>query len=99
MKQPIELDRRRFLQMTGSVSLLSSIGGRFGWAASQPVTAGFAYIGAENAIHLYSISADERFVLQQTIASAHPVAMAISGGRLYAANDVSQYGNLPRGSV
>ena len=33
------------------------------------------------------------------LASALPVAMAISGGRLYVANGVSEYGNLPRGSV
>jgi 6-phosphogluconolactonase (cycloisomerase 2 family) len=33
------------------------------------------------------------------MASALPVAMAISGGYLYAANGVSQHGNLPRGSV
>ena len=95
----IELDRRRFLQMMGSASLLGAVGGRFGWAASQPRTAGFAYIGAENAIHVYSISAEERFVRRQTIASAQPVAMAISGRRLYVANGVAQYGNLPRGSV
>lgn len=95
----IELDRRRFLQMVGSASLFGAVGGRFGWAASQPHTAGFAYIGAENAIHVYSISAEERFVRRQTIASAQPVAMTISGRRLYVANGVAQYGNLPRGSV
>ena len=99
MKQPIELDRRHFLQLAGSASLLSAAGSRFGWAATRPPPARFAYIGAEHAIHLYSISKDERFVLRQTIASAHPVAMAISGGHLYVANGVSQYGNLPRGSV
>jgi 6-phosphogluconolactonase len=99
MKQPIELDRRRFLQLAGSASLLSAAGGRFGWAASRPTTIGFAYIGAEQAIHVYSISAEKRFVKRQTIATAQPVAMAISNGHLYVANGVSQYGNLPRGSV
>ncbi len=91
----IELDRRRFLQIAGSASLLSAVGGRLGWAS----TARFVYIGAEHAIHVYSVSADERLVERQTIGSALPVAMAISGGRLYVANGVSQYGNLPRGSV
>ena len=91
----IELDRRRFLQIAGSASLVSAVGGRFGWAS----TARFVYIGAEHAIHVYSVSADERLVERQTIVSALPVAMAIHGGRLYVANGVSQYGNLPRGSV
>ena len=40
-----------------------------------------------------------RFIKQQTMASAHPVAMAISDGNLYVANGVSEYGSLPRGSV
>jgi 6-phosphogluconolactonase len=91
----IELDRRRFLQIAGSASLLSAVGGRFGWAS----TARFVYIGTEHAIHVYSVSADERLVERQTMVSALPVAMAIRGGRLYVANGVSQYGNLPRGSV
>jgi 6-phosphogluconolactonase len=91
----MELDRRRFLQIAGSASLVSAVGGRFGWAS----TARFVYIGAEHAIHVYSVSADERLVERQTIVSALPVAMAIHGGRLYVANGVSQYGNLPRGSV
>jgi 6-phosphogluconolactonase (cycloisomerase 2 family) len=99
MKQPIELDRRRFLQIAGSASLWSAAGSRLGWAATRPSPARFAYIGAEHAIHLYSISEDERFVLRQTMASAYPVAMAISRGHLYVANGVSHYGNLPRGSV
>jgi 6-phosphogluconolactonase len=91
----IELDRRRFLQMAGSASLLSAIGGRPGWAS----TAEFAYIGDENAIHVYSISTGERFLERQTISSARPVGLAISRGKLYVANGVTQYGNLPRGSV
>ena len=102
MKQPIGLDRRRFVQMVGGTSLLGAVGGRFGWAASLGAptrTAKLAYIGAERGIHVYSIAADERFIKQQAIASAHPVAMAISGGNLYVANGVSEYGSLPRGSV
>jgi 6-phosphogluconolactonase len=91
----IELDRRRFLQIAGSASLLSAVGGRLGWAS----TAEFAYIGAENAIHVYSISTGERFHKRQTISSARPVGLAISRGKLYVANGVTQYGNLPRGSV
>ena len=91
----IELDRRRFLQIAGSASLLSAVGGRLGWAS----TARFAYIGAENAIHVYSISTGERFLKRQTISSARPVGLAISRGKLYVANGVTQYGNLPRGSV
>jgi 6-phosphogluconolactonase len=90
----IELDRRRFLQMAGSASLVGAVGGRLGWASTR-----FVYIGAEQAIHVYSVSAGERLVERQTVMSALPVAMAIRGGRLYVANGVSQYGNLPRGSV
>ena len=99
MKQPIEWDRRRFLQMAGSASLWSAAGGRLGWAAPRPGTSGFAYIGAENAIHVYSISSETRFQKRQLVSSAQPVAMAISNGRLYVANGVTEYGNLPRGSV
>jgi 6-phosphogluconolactonase len=91
----MELDRRRFLQLAGSASLVSAVGGRFGWAS----TARFAYIGAEHAIHVYSVSADDRLSERQTVVSALPVAMTIRGGRLYVANGVSLYGNLPRGSV
>jgi 6-phosphogluconolactonase len=81
--------------MAGSASLLNALGGRFGWASR----ARFVYIGTEHAIQVYSISADGRLVERQTIASVLPAAMAASGGRLYVANGVSQYGNLPRGSV
>ena len=91
----IELDRRRFLQLAGSASLVSAVGSRLGWAS----TARFVYIGTEHAIHVYSVSANDRLVERQTMVSALPVAMATSGGRLYVANGVSQYGNLPRGSV
>jgi 6-phosphogluconolactonase len=102
MKRSIGLDRRRFVQMMGSTSFLGAVGSRFGWAAALGAptrTARFAYIGGESGIHVYSIAADERFIKRQTIASAHPVAMAISGRNLYVANGVSEYGSLPRGSV
>ncbi|HET6220017.1 MAG TPA: beta-propeller fold lactonase family protein [Acidobacteriaceae bacterium] len=99
MKQRMELDRRRFLQLAGSACLLSMADGPVAWSAERAAPARFAYIGAEHAIHQYSISENGRFVLQQTMASARPVAMAISGGYLYVANGVSQHGNLPRGSV
>jgi 6-phosphogluconolactonase (cycloisomerase 2 family) len=102
MKRTVEWDRRRFLQLMASTSSLGIAGSRFGWAVSQAAPArkaNFAYIGAEHEIHVYSIAADERFIRQQTIFSAHPVAMAISGGNLYVANGVSEFGNLPCGSV
>ena len=99
MKQPIKISRRHFVQLAGSASLLSAAGSRFGWAKTQAGGPRFAYVGTEHAIHQYSISQSGRFVLRQTIASARPVAMAISGGYLYVANGVSQHGNLPRGSV
>jgi 6-phosphogluconolactonase len=99
MKQPMELDRRRFLQLAGSACLLSMADGPVAWSAERTNTARFAYIGLEHAIHQYSISQNGRFVLQQTMATARPVAMAISGGHLYVANGVSQHRNLPRGSV
>jgi 6-phosphogluconolactonase (cycloisomerase 2 family) len=102
MKQPIVWHRRRFLQLVGSASVWGAAGSRFGWTSSfrAPVRrAKFAYIGAEHGIHVYSIAADDRFIQQQTISSAHPTAMAINDGNLYVANAVSEYGNLPRGSV
>jgi 6-phosphogluconolactonase len=99
MKQPIKFSRRHFVQLAGSASLLSAAGSRFGWATTRTGGARFAYVGTEQAIHLYSISEDGHFVLRQTMATARPVAMTISGGHLYAANGVSEYGNLPRGSV
>ena len=99
MKQPMELDRRRFLQLAGTACLLSMADGPVAWSPERTNTARFAYIGLEQAIHQYSISQSGRFVLQQTMASARPVAMAISGGHLYVANGVSQHGNLARGSV
>jgi 6-phosphogluconolactonase len=102
MKQPIERNRRRFLQTMGGASLWVAAGSQFDWAAvlHSPVRSDrFAYIGAEDGIHAYAIAADGRFIEPQTTASANPVAMAISNGTLYVANAVSEYGNLPRGSV
>lgn len=92
----IEVDRRRFLQMAGSASFLSAMGGRVGWAALQ---SRFAYIGTDDAIRVYSVSAQGRLLELQTVSSARPVAMAIGHGKLYVANGVSEFGNLPRGSV
>ncbi len=101
MKKPIRLDRRRFVQMVGGTLLPGAIGSRFGWASVGAPTrrAKFAYIGAEHAIHVYSIAADGIFTKRQTIASAHPVAMAIRNGNLYVTNRLFEYGNLPRGSA
>jgi 6-phosphogluconolactonase len=94
-----ELDRRRFLQMAGSASLLSAACGRLGWASAHPPAPGFLYVGAGNAIHVYSISAQQHLRELQVIASARPVAMVAGNERLYVANGVSEVGNLPRGSV
>jgi 6-phosphogluconolactonase len=102
MKRPNLWHRRRFLQLAGSTSVWAAAGSRFGWTSSPgaPVRrAKFAYIGAEHGIHVYSIAADDRFIEQQTISSANPVALAINDGNLYVANAVSEHGNLPRGSV
>jgi 6-phosphogluconolactonase len=95
----MEMNRRRFLQMVGSTSLLGAA--RPGWASliAARRQSRFLYIGTADGIHVYSIATDQRFTHEQTIASAHPVAMAIAGGHLYVANGVSEYGNLPRGSV
>ena len=95
----IELDRRRFLQMAGSASLLSTVGSKLGWASIQPRMPKFAYVGTDEAIHVYSISKQQPLRELQTVSSARPAALAIAKGRLYVANDVSQVGNLPRGSV
>ncbi len=93
------MNRRRFLQLVGSTSLSGAV--RPGWAAliAAPRRSRFVYIGAADGIHAFSIAADGRFVHEQTIVSAHPVAMASSGGHLYVANGLSEYGNLPRGTV
>jgi 6-phosphogluconolactonase len=102
MKQPSGWDRRRFLQMAASASLAGAVASRFGWAPSPGTVTRpprFAYIGGEYGIDGYSVGEDGRFMKQQTIASANPVAMAINDGNLYVANGVSEYGNLPRGSV
>ena len=102
MKQPIGMDRRRFVQMVGTTALWRAVGSRFVWSESPGAptrTARFAYVGGEQGIHVYSIAADERFIKQQMMASAHPVAMAISDDHLYVANGVSEFGSLPRGSV
>ncbi|MGC2402320.1 MAG: beta-propeller fold lactonase family protein, partial [Acidobacteriaceae bacterium] len=93
----IALDRRRFLQMAGSASLLSAAGGRLGWAEPRSATR-FAYVGTASAIHVYSVS-PARWVELQTIPVAHPVVIAIANGKLYVANGVSRFENLPRGSV
>jgi 6-phosphogluconolactonase len=102
MKQPIGWDRRRFLQTMGGASLWAAAGSQFGWAAmldSPARSDRFAYIGAGDRIHVYAIAGDGRFLEQQTVASENPVAMAISDRNLYVANGLSDYGNLPRGSV
>lgn len=102
MKQPGGRDRRRFLQAVGGASLGIAAGGQFGWAAmlrSSVRADRFAYIGAEDGIHVHAIAADGRFVEQQTLASANPVAIAISDENVYVLNGVLEYGNLPRGSV
>jgi 6-phosphogluconolactonase len=102
MKRPIGWDRRRFLQMVASASLWGAVGSPIACAArlgASTRTAKFVYIGTEHGIHMYSIADGERFIKGQTIASAHPVAMAISCGNLYVANGISEYGSLPRGSV
>jgi 6-phosphogluconolactonase len=98
MKHLIECDRRRFVQMMGSTLFLSAVGNRLSWATSS-TAARFAYIGSEHEIHVYAITTDGSFVKQQAIASAHPTAMAIRNGNLYVANGISEYDNLPRGSV
>jgi 6-phosphogluconolactonase len=102
MRQPIGWDRRRFLQMAASASLGGAVASRFGWAASPGTparAARFAYVGGEHGIDGYAIADDGRFMKQQMIASAHPVAMAVKHGNLYVANGVSEFGSLPRGSV
>jgi 6-phosphogluconolactonase len=96
---PILWSRRHFVRMAGSTPLLAAIGG---WPASPVFPSDsprFAYIGGEQGIEVYSIAAGGSFSKQQTIASAYPVAMAISGRTLYVANGISDYGGLPCGSV
>ena len=85
--------------MAGSASLLSTVGSKLGWASIQPRRPKFAYVGTDEAIHVYSISQRQPLRELQTVASARPAALAVGKGRLYVANDVSEVGNLPRGSV
>jgi 6-phosphogluconolactonase len=98
----MEMNRRHFLQMVGTTSLLGVA--RPGWASwiAAPRRARFSkfvYVGAADGIHVYSTTTDQRFTHEQKMASPRPVAMAISGDHIYVANGVSEYGNLPRGSV
>jgi 6-phosphogluconolactonase len=95
----IEVNRRRFLQMAGSASLLSAAGGRLGWAVSKADRPRFAYVGTEDAIHVFSIASGLRLVELQKISAVHAAAMVLGEGKLYVANGVSQFENLPRGSV
>lgn len=102
MKQSTGLDRRRFVQAVGGAALSGAVGSRSGWAATlgtSKSTTRFVYIGDGQGIHVYSLDANEHFIEQQTISSAHPAAMAIGGGNLFVANGVSEYGGLPRGSL
>jgi len=98
MQRPIACDRRRFVQIMGSTLLFSAFADRLSWATSQS-SAKFAYIGTAENIHAYAIATDGRFIPQQTMASPYPVAMAIGKDNLYVVNGISDYGNLPRGSV
>jgi 6-phosphogluconolactonase len=94
-----QLDRRRFLQIAGSASLLSAADARLGWAQPQRQAGQFAYIGTATAIHAFGIADRGSFPQLQTVSTARPGAMAIFGHRLYVANDVSQFEHLPRGTV
>ncbi len=98
MKQRMEWNRRRFVQMAGCSSMLGAVSGRLGWAASLGESRGFAYVGGERGIHVYA-AAGGRWVEKQLVPSANPVALAVSGGHLYAANGIALHGNLPRGTV
>jgi 6-phosphogluconolactonase len=95
------LDRRRFLQLAGSASLLTTAQGPLAWAG--PVgsvrSARFLYVGTHDAIQVYALSARKRLLPLQTVPAARPVALEIYEGKLYVANGVSQVENLPRGSV
>ena len=93
------MNRRRFLQVVGSTSLLGAARPGWAWLIAAPRRCRFVYIGAADGIHVYSTTAGRRFTLQQTMASAYPVALAIGGGHLYVANGISEHGNLLRGSV
>jgi 6-phosphogluconolactonase len=100
MPRLTKFNRRHFVKMAGGGSLLAAAGSRLGWAELLHAPAPrFAYIGMEHEIHVYSIAVDGSFMERQTIASAHPVAMAIGDRNLYVANGVSEYDSLPRGSV
>jgi 6-phosphogluconolactonase len=102
MKQVTEHDRRRFLQTVAGAALLPSLrlslrGETFLKALHWPAT--FAYVGAQDGIHLYSFAGDETFIKQQTMTSAYPVAMAISNWNLYVVNGISEFAGLPRGTA
>jgi 6-phosphogluconolactonase len=93
-------NRRGFAQIMAGAILSQAIDMRFGWNAwAAAKRTRFAYIGAEDGIHVYSIAEGGHFMQRQTIASANPVAMAISGWNLYVANGLSEFGGLPRGTV
>jgi 6-phosphogluconolactonase len=102
MKRVTDHDRRRFLQAVAgaalSRTLLVPLGGQtFLRALHSRVP--FAYVGAPDGIHVYSIPGDETLIKRQTVASAYPVAMAISNWNLYVANGISEFAGSPRGTV
>lgn len=101
MEEATGYHRRRFLQTAAGAAMspalqvplfetLISAGQR---------RARFAYVGAENAIWVYSIVTDQSLIKQQMVASLHPVAMAIRNWNLYVVNSVSEFAGLPCGTV
>jgi len=99
MKQLLQWDRRRFVQMIGCSSMVGAVGSRFGWAAmTGPEMSGFAYVGGERGIHVYAVQGG-RWTERELVPSANPVALAVSAGHLYVANGIETYGSLPRGTV
>lgn len=102
MKRVTDCHRRRFLQTFAGATLLPSLrvplcGQTFLSALHWPTR--FAYLGAHDGIHVYSIAGDETFMKLQMMTSAYPVAMAISNWNLYVVNGISEFAGLPRGTA
>jgi 6-phosphogluconolactonase len=102
MKRVTDYGRRRFLQTAAGAALSRTFlvpvcSQTFLGALRRPAM--FAYVGARDGIHVYSIAGDETFIKRQTVASAYPVAIAISNQNLYVVNGISEFAGLPRGTA
>lgn len=87
------LNRRRFLQSSGSLCLL-------GGAPAAAAGSSLAYVGFDQGIHVYEVTGMAwRHI--QTVASRKPASLLLDSRQklLFAANDIDEHEGLPHGTV